>query len=420
MVWEKRLSLLIFILISIWPNFLLGMFATNLFRPWDINLRPPQWVGANLQWTTWFEDGYKSRGYNLDGNEVSPTQIWTAEQDALAMLKGFGSDSPMTRFLVDILEMPEDNGIRGNFLVTGDFKAKDFGIALRYHAPHHITLALFLPFFEMNLNKVFFQDLTQDVTMSDFLVKSELTSQIKQRVHEFDPSLNLDGWKKLGFGDLVMLAEWRRNFYQGKPILKNVALCARLGLTFPTGVKINEDEVLSVPFGFDGAVGIIFGGGIDLYWFDIFSGGLDVEFIQLFGNTRIRRIKVHPDQTDFLLLAKTQAYRDYGFTQRFNLYVGSRLWRGFSATLTYQFWKHGDDKLTVCTNEFSDNIANTAQSLREWTTHHMIARLIYDGQCDFAEKSLFKPQFCLFYKFPFNGQRAILFNTYGFTLTFNF
>jgi hypothetical protein len=417
----KNHKYIIAIIVTLASGNMYSMFPINLYRAWDINLRPPIWCGENFQWTAWVENGYKAHAYNDDGIEKNVAQIWNTTQDALAMLQGFDPSSPVTQFFENVLQSPEDNGIRGHFKVDADFKAKAFGFAWRYHCPYNFTLGLHLPFYDMQLKNITFTDQTQNVSMSDMIVREELTSQLVNRVAEFDPSLNLYGWSKLGIGDLFFIADWYRDFPQGKPILKHVALNARAALSIPTGVKVNVDDILSIPYGFDGSVGFIFGGGINLVWFDVFRGGLDVEFIQLFGNTRERRIKVQEAQTEFLLLSKTEAHKDFGITQRFNLFLeGYRVVRGLSARATYQFWKHGEDKLTLCTNAFSNDIANTAQSLQEWTMHQVIFELSYDFQCDIPKSSPFKPQFSLFYKLPFNGERALLLNTVGATFSLNF
>lgn len=417
---SKNWLYLFLLFMSIVPTQLYGIFAINLFRPWDINLRPPRWCGENLQWTNWFEIGVKSRG--IDHNDfVNEMQIWTPKQDALAMLSGFDSSSDISKYLKNVLMDPEDNGIRGNFIVTGDFKARAFGFSARYHLPYYFTVGLYVPFYSMHLTNVNFCDLTQDLTQEDIDVKKNLTSKLPEVIKMFDPSLDLTGWSKLGFGDTTLMAEWYRDFPQGKPILKNVALNARMGLNIPTGVKKDEDEILFVPFGCDGAVGLIFGGGINLNWYDAVRGGIDIEFVHLFGNTRNRRIKVDPGQTEFLLLAKTPTHKDFGFTQRFNLYLEAwRIYRGLSGRITYQFWKKGNDTLTLCTNIFPNAIPNSAQSIQEWTIHQFIFQLAYDLQCDLSEKEWFKPQVSLFYKLPFNGQRAIVNNTVGATFTLNF
>ncbi|MCL5875835.1 MAG: hypothetical protein M1114_05170, partial [Candidatus Dependentiae bacterium] len=93
------------------------------------------------------------------------------------------------------------------------------------------------------------------------------------------------------------------------------------GFNLPTGKKQNEDLLMAVPFGYDGAYGIFGGAGIDILLAYIMKLGLDVELLHLFGNTRERRIKTNIDQTELLLLQKVSAYKDWGLYQRFNLYA---------------------------------------------------------------------------------------------------
>ena len=163
------------------------------------------------------------------------------------------------------------------------------------------------------------------------------------------------------------------------------------------------------------------GGGIKLTWWDLIRGGIDLEFLQLFGNTRTYRIKVQEDQTDFLLLAKIRAHKEFGFTQRYNLCLETcPLVRGFSVGIAYEFWKHGRDKYDLLSEEYSAKMANTAISLQEWTMHQLIFKAWYDCSGDIGDRSWFKPQFFLFYKLPINGKRALMANIIGGQLTLSF
>lgn len=421
MIRNKSSVFLLFLFFLICSNNTLAYFAINLFRGYDINLLPPEWCGSHGQATGWGEFAYKTRAFNPLGHEVNVMQLWTEKQDALAMLRGFPSDSPITQFLQNVIDNPQDDGQRGNFLVKGSLDARAYGMFIRGYLPHNFIVGLYLPWYDMRLHNIKFQDCTQDLTQEDMIVKEELTDQLFARVNEFDPTLNLHGWHRVGFGDLIFMSEWARNFKQQKPTLKNVLLTARAGLNMPTGVKKNEDDILSIPFGFDGSWALIFGGGIILDWYDRIYGWIDVEFDYIFGNTRLRRIKVQQQQTDFLLLAKVMTHKDFGFTQRYNLMLTvDPIIKGLSADVIYQFFKHNEDKLSVCTNQFSDQIANTAESLQEWTMHQMIFKLNYDFKHIVPEKSWLKPYVSLFAKWPFNGERALMCNTLGFIVTLNF
>ena len=398
------------------------ILTTNVFRPWDINLRPPRWPNRNWQFTGYFETGLKSRGYNPESDAVNVMQLWQPTQDALAMLQGFPPNSPETRFFQNVLMSPQDDGIRGHFDVTGKFNLKiSGGLAARYHLPHNITIAAFLPFYSMKLHDVVFTDLTQDLTAQDIIVKENLTDNFAAALQQIDPSLELTGWNRSGVGDFGFFASWIGSYPQAKPILKNVDLTTRLGITLPTGLRTNENQILSIPFGYNGSAGLWFGAGITLTWFDHVRAGIDFEFLHLFGNSRFQRIKTQIDQTDLLFLAKAYAHTDYGFTQQYNLYAEAyRFFSGLSVGAIYQFWRHGEDKLALYTNLFSNVIANTAQKLQEITIHQFIFKLNYDFQCNLDDCAPIKPNIFLFYKLPFNGTRALLVNTIGAVVTLNF
>ncbi len=415
-------AVLILCSITFLTPILADFFPINFFRPWDINLRPPEWCGAPLQVTGFYEGGIKSWGYNAHNNAVNVLQIFDATQDSLAMLQGFPPDSIESQFFNNVLLNPQDDGIRGHFKVTGDFSLlANAVLCARYHFCHNIMVGFFVPVLSMQLRNVQFTDLTKDLTLEDEIVRENLTQNFVQTIKLFDPELNLTGWRKTGFGDCVLLAEWLRFFEQDKEYLKNVALNVRGGVSFPTGFKTDVNDIFFIPSGFDGSWGLIFGAGLILNWIDYVRAGVDFEFLTLFGNTRVRRIKVSPGQTDLLFLAKARAHTEDGFTQRYNIFGELfRFYRGLSASVIYQYWKHSEDRLALFTNDFSTQIANTAHNLQEWTIHQFIFKIDYDFQEDIDQMSWFKPQLQLFYKLPFNGSRAVVAQTVGFGITLNF
>lgn len=417
-----KIAVLVAFMASTASNDLLSFFPINFFRPWDINLRPPEWCGAPIQITGFYEGGIRSSGYNTCDDHVNVLQIWSGTQDALAMLKGLPATSKESSFFENVLMNPQDDGTRGHLSFFGDLDLlANAVLCARFHVPHNITVGFFLPVLSMQLKNVAFEDRTQDITAEDIVVKSNLTNNFSQTLREFDPCLNLNGWKKTGLGDVAIMGEWLQYFPQPKEYLKNVGLNVRAGLTIPTGVKTNINDIFFVPFGFDGAWGIFFGGGIILNWFNYIRAGVDFEFLTLFGDNRTRRIKTQADQTEFLFLTKARVHTEYGFTQRYNLFFQAyQIYRGLSASVIYQFWKHNDDRLGLFTNDFSQQIANTAESLQEWTIHQFIFKVDYDFQCDFADDAWFKPQLQFFYKAPFNGKRSVGVHTIGAGITLNF
>ena len=131
--------------------------------------------------------------------------------------------------------------------------------------------------------------------------EAQLTEGLIKHIRDVS-GLKLDGWKRTGIGDLVVQATIMRDFEQRKPFLNNVRVQGRLGIDFPTGKRADEDRLLAIPFGNDGAWGVQFAGGIDLTFCYTLRAGIDAEFLYLFGNTRCRRLRSAEHQTDLLFL----------------------------------------------------------------------------------------------------------------------
>lgn len=395
-------------------------YGMNALRPYDYPWRPIyRNIPYSLQLTLYGEAGVgNTKTFNNDGHTTNVLQIYTREQNSIAMLEGFAPNSEAGKIGIPI---EFDDGVRGHFRVTGDFEY-DFGVAIsaRYTFPYNVSLEAYLPAYRMRLHDVCWHNLTLDVTDQDIIVRDRLTNEFVKNVYELGCGLDILGWERTGFGDLVLMFEWMRAFPQGKPLLKNVDLDARLGLSLPTGLKRDEDKILAIPFGNDGSLGVIFAGGLRVTLSDAARAGFDIQLTHCFDNSRLRRIKTHRNQTDLLFLQKAEAHIDWGLTQQFNLYFEIIKLRGFSAKIDYQFIKHGDDEISVFGNCFSNTIANTALSLQDYTMHNLIPSIGYDFARHLAPETHFKPYLTIFAKVPFNGQRSIQATTVGAILSIDF
>ena len=392
-----------------------------LMRPYDTLLLPQTYLDARGQLSMWAESGVRpARGYNSDGGLVNPFNIWNVNQDALAMLQGFATDSPITQ-LLNALDATDD-GATGHLLFSGDLQL-DWAAAVggRWYFLPNVWFTALLPFYQERLTNVAWTDLTGATTAADLRVRSMLTGPITNVVQEFGDGLQLTGWKRRGPGDMNLLVEFLFPFEQKRPLLKLVEIEGRGGFTIPMGLKANEDLPLALPFGYDGAVGIVYGAGLNVLLGSCLKAGFDVQLLHLFGNTRDRRIKTAFDQSDILLLAKTPAYKDYGLTQRFNLFVQAyHVWGGLSFLVGYQFLKKGEDRLALNSCDYSSLYINSAASLDEWIVHSMEFNLHYDFIETWCQDTCWAPQLSLFSRLPFNGKRAITFTTVGLMLAVDF
>jgi len=396
-------------------------FAINTVKPYDNYL----WTGIQKKGTFqlgfYGANSYNERGVRWDHTKVcNVLQMWNCDQNTLAMVRGFDSDSEIGQRAAELNDVP-DNCVRGHVTPSADFHLAEGGIGARYWLPKGFSLGLFLPFIRMQLKNIRWCDCTSDVTEADYLTKDLLTDNLGQNVYELGGLDICTPWKRSGVGDLSFITRWERDFPQPKPILTNVYTSIYLGLSLPTGKRADIDRLFALPFGYDGSPGILFGGALGLTWKHHFIGGVELNMTQLIGDTRRRRIKTAACQTDLLLLAKTQVHIDWGFLQRYRLYLGAHeIMKGLSFDVNYQFQKQGDSTLSICSNDYISSIANTAESLKMWTLHHIGINVQYDFGYDLCEDINCSPCVGFFWQHGFKGRRAILSNKWGFAFSLTF
>ncbi len=392
----------------------------NLLMPYDVVLRPPFNKNAQYQLMFMAEGGLGHvKGFNGGSHRTNVLSIWQEEQNALTMLDGFNPMSPIGQ-LRNSLDAA-DNGVRGHFLASAALKLKFAGsFGFRGRIRNGWSITSYLPFFSMKLDNVAWQDLTQNLTAEDQRVKRLLTNNIFANVAELGGLDIQHGWHRTGIGDWTTFAEWDYDFRQYKPVIRNVHVNARLGITIPTGLKENENLLFAIPFGNDGAIGFPFGAGIELLLGSCLIPGVYVQMIQMFGNTRLRRVRTSLNQTDILLLQKAYAYKDFGLTQQFDLYMQCiNLIKGLEFTIAYEYYKHGDDEISLAGYGFSSEIANTSVRLFDWTMHHLVATAAYDFTAH-IHKTKVHPQIFGFARVPFNGTRSALSTTLGLGFSIDF
>jgi hypothetical protein len=364
------------------------------------------------------QTGINDKAFNCAGDSVNVLRIWNPDQNALKMLDGFPDDSCIGQKRIQI--DADDDGIRAHFKVNGDLKLDgSFALGFRYFFLRNWIFSAYLPVFVMRLQNVCWADQTESATDADLRVKEFLTNNLFANVSQLG-GLSLQGWRRAGPGDLTFFLDWFHDFPQMKQILKNVRVNWRVGLGLPTGLRQDEDKIAAFSFGYDGAVSMPFGLGIDLTLGRYVKAGLDVQLTQIFGNTKCRRIKTSLEQTELLLLQKAEAFKDFGLTQRFNFYGELyHIYKGLSIDLGYQFMKHGDDVLSIASNAFNNEIANSAESLQEWAFHQAFAQIRYDFSVHRPFERI-RPQLSIFSYIPFAGRRSVAITTIGVMFALDF
>lgn len=405
---------------------------TNFHPPYDPTVQlPPAPQSAPFRLGVNVEYGSTHDGRDWDGDKRNVLQLYDATQSTIAMLENAMPSLLTPDFIAvrDALRIvgARDDGTRGHITLHGDFEQVDVTPYAHYvfdqcFVHGDIGIGLALPIRYARIDDVHFEDLTSGQMCLDNTVRGLLTNSfdtLKGQTKNLG-NLSLDNWSKGGVGDLLLTLDWRGNYPQCKEALKNVDLHAFIGLWFPTGLKKDEDRAFSFAFGNDGAWAMPFGIGIDLDFRYHIALGAEAQFEVVFDHTKVRRIKTQAYQTEFLLLNKARASKDYGFTWKFYLYAQAyHFWRGLSLKAAYEYVKHDSDHLNPRGNNFDAAIANTAHSLGEWNMHNIITQLNYDFFQE-TKCSRIKPQLSFFVKFPVTGKRVINPYTFGGVFAINF
>ena len=415
---KKIFVCLLFAFVLAFSSRVLSIFPIGIARSFDIEFDGVEKKRKSLGAGLFGEIMLNAKGHNPDADKVDVLQLWQETQSSLAMLKGFSAGSPMEQLLRGPLAGFRDNGRNGHLKPSSNFKWSDVVVSTEYKLPKNFRIAAHVPIYFSSLDNVVWEDMTPN---AHAVIKNNLTNDIADNVKNMGKTLDINGWSRIGIGDISLMGHWNRFFPQFKPWLRNVEVALKGGLSIPTGLKANEDKILSVPFGLDGSAGMIFGGDLNLYWFDYLKGGIKAEFLYQFGNSKERRIKTHADQTDLFLLEKVYARKEFGFTQHFALNFGVfRVLKGAFLNATFDHWRHGDDSLTIEDNSYSSATANTAISLEEWSLNTLQLNAGYDFGFVCSEDSRFIPKISIFCKLPLKARRAVLGNVFGLQLNVKF
>jgi len=399
---------------------------TNFYRPYDVDFRMYEWKHNNFRIGAFAELGKTTNSRNWDSNKVPTLQIYNDTESSIGMLLGVPRGSYLDKLAqsLGVSAAPAtDDSCRGRFKLNGTYKEHSYIFFTRYKLPIVLDgtfeLAMFVPFREIKITNCntsnIWTDLTKDVLLADREFKEKVSNNVEQFAQTYGClDINQRGWKESGLGDVVFMLGWQKDFSQQKEYLKNVRLNSRVGVSIPTGKKKDEDQALSLPLGLDGAWGIPVALGLDLDFIYRLHAGFELSYLGVFDTTRTFRMKTSLDQTDFLLMHKGVASKSQGPMWQFLLFVQAKklFLKGLSATVSYHFVKHDENRFSPKSYDFDHAIVNSAQSLKEWSTHSFVFRGSY-APWGKDSKTKFKPQVSLFYKLPITGKRAFLASTIG-------
>ena len=405
-----------------------GTFNNNLFNPYDILLFKP--LESHGDFVVAYEGAFHVKAFQADPDDrINATeqkhsnvfrrkaevlQLWHNEQDFCAALQGAPHHSPHAAeaSLLNIKNQKIICGLR----VSGDLSVPmNLMLSARFALPYDLTLAFYLPVLLAEFKNITWAE-------HDAAAATTFAGRFGNFVERLEKigSLNLSrNWRRTGIGDFATLVWWNNTYLQDKEWLKDVGVCIRGGVTFPSGARKKSDHLFDLPFGHDAGLGILFGGNIELGFGRYLKLGIDGEFHHFLGSKREHRIQTDKQQTDLLFANKANSHTQPGLLQHYTLFLKlGGLVPGLSGTIAYQHNRQHEDKIILDSARFNSLLANNAENLQDWTTHTIVGMLDYEFtdwlDCDYM------PAIKLFAKNGFNGKRALLFDTAGFQINCRF
>ncbi|MGZ6251089.1 MAG: hypothetical protein ACXWL2_03610 [Candidatus Chromulinivorax sp.] len=416
---KKNKYLLISIFLCV-QNSLLNAAPLGFLEPYDFMIEAePITQKAKWQWNFLTQTCFNTTAFDEEGNVVNALQIYEPEQNFIGMFQGLGTQSQFNQ-LINSIAAGSGGGVNtlqnGLFTPTGTFSGYQVAFLSSYKFHTNCYFKIALPVYNIQLSNVTWTYAGDDQTFSGQQLESELISSFTNDALTFF-DLSLNGWKASGLGDLAMLLDYIGDYPQGRSVLRNVRVHVRAGLTFPTGLKADENLIMSQPFGFDGSVSLPFGGGLDINLGRYFQCGFRGQFNYIWGNQKERRVPTFVNQTTLLYPQVLPTFKSYGITQTFNLYgqiynpIG-----GLSFKVAYEYYFKSLDRISVLAGGYDSALMNADLVLEEVTRHNMIYELSFDSAF-LSKMDRTHPQFGLFVNMPFNGSLGVLASTVGAQLT---
>lgn len=398
----------------------------NITNPYDWEVSPPVRKKTSWDLTVGFEDNFKARSYQADEDARGRTnifrkradvlQLWQDKQDFLAALQGEDFDSQRGQLLTQF-NINGNDGTHGLFIPRADLDVKNIMLSTRWYLPYNVNLAFYVPVRSIKLKNIEWNKAPENTHETfDSTLINDFVSQVENLA-----GINLSSaWHKKGVGDIACRATWASNFPQMRALIRNVHLEMHIGATIPTGEHADPDMLFGLPLGHDAGAGIFGGGHIGVRFGKYCTFGVDTQLHHLFGESRRRRIKTSADQTDLLFLSDEYSFKEPGFRQHFTVYseLANFGLKGLSLRCAYIHSKQHESILFLKNHRYDAEIANTAESLEEWTTHSIMGSFSYDMDPD--EKWSLHPYLHVYLKHGFNGQRAVLSDVVGGILSIDF
>lgn len=353
--------------------------------------------------------GSTHKGHNSIGKSVPLFDIYEPSliQEIGINVPNIDPTNSLDTIIINLAQLPR----RKNFATistNAQFSIIESNLMLTHNIKHGIFLQFHIPVRSLTINKIKLEDLSPD----DTIFPNKNTPQWQNFLASFDAILNRYNINKQpfsahGIGDLTGSIGWTHN-YQDTKTLDFIDFSCMAGFLGPTGKQKNEDELFSIPLGYNGHYGFPTSVMVSLGIYDWITLGGYVHAIFFADKNKKTHLKTAIQQHGIIKLAQATVRIQKGSLWTSGFYVKmDHFARGLSCTFSYSCANEQSSSLVPNSSPyFTSPIINTDPIFRSWSMH----TLHFFAEYDFAQEgSSFGPRIGLFYNYPFAGKR--IFNT---------
>lgn len=239
----------------------------------------------------------------------------------------------------------------------------------------------------------------------------------QQPVEQLDPFLNQFGITTCstsdgGLSDATLFLGWSYS-YEDTDYLDFIDSTIKTGVLFPTGKKRNEDELFSIPFGYNGFYAIPLSWDLSIGALDWFTWGFHTDTLFFIKRTQCLRMRT-PEEADcgIIVLGKGLAEIDHGTVWRMGTYLkADHIIGGLSLLVAFAYEQK--NKSTVCPYDetlFDTRMVTSDPRFDKWARSLFHMQLEYDFAKD---DSCVGTRFGFFYDHEMTGLRTFNINPAG-------
>ena len=287
--------------------------------------------------------------------------------------------------------------------IKGNFNLLESNLSFMQNLEYGLFFQVHLPIRRIKIDSLCFCDLSPTDTMCPNAT-TPLWETFKQQFDAILGRYHLVAlpFSKTGVGDTSILLGWSFN-YEDTEILDYIDAMIKAGILAPTGALKNQDQLFSLPLGYNGHVGFPLTVDLGFGLYDWVTLAVHFDALLFVHRTYDLRIKTGFSQSGIIKLAKTETRVCPGSLWNAGILLkADHLCRGFSATIGYSFARQEETTLTLCNTSLSTSIANSDAMLKGFKMHTLHILLEYDIT---KEESIAGARFGFFYNKNIGGER---------------